>query len=102
MQKVLNNNELGMQSKVQLPHPKSDHKLILTDRSKGQPSQEASIDLKFEDFSPLAKKGIEWNPLAKITKLKQSSGCTYLVDLKKVESKKEELAYVKKEYEQKL
>ena len=97
MQGVPSNTELGMESRLDLP-ARSDRKLGQTDRSKGQPSQEASIDIKFEDFSPLAKRGIEWNPLAKIAKLKENSGCTYLVDLKKIQSKKDELSYTKRLY----
>ena len=51
-----------------------------------------------EEIAPVEKRGKEWNPLGKISKIKAESGFRYLLDLKKIEAKRAEAAEVMKQY----
>ena len=60
-------------------------------------NQEISLDLNLEDFAPISKKGVEWNPLLMIPNLKPPS-FIYMIDEEKLKMKKLELEERRNEY----
>lgn len=90
-----------MESRIKIVQPSDRPIDSKGETSRAKLSNENSIELKFEDFAPVAKKGIEWNPLSKIAKLK-ASPYTYNVDDKQIELKKQELLEKQRDYNEKL